>query len=178
MSLPYPTPPLDDGDVRLRRWKMTDLECVRLAAADPRIPEGTTVPAEFTPEAGSAFIRRQWGRNKTNEGISLAITESATDVAIGLVVLLRDKYEGVYEVGHWLIPDARGHGRAAHAVRLVSRWALGQRGIHRIQAHVNTENVASLQTLLKAGFEQEGVLRRYLNIHGHVSDAAVLSVIT
>jgi [ribosomal protein S5]-alanine N-acetyltransferase len=58
--LPYPDPPLGDGRISLRRWQEADVECIRRAGADPDIPRDTTVPAEYTPAAGLAFIRRQW----------------------------------------------------------------------------------------------------------------------
>lgn len=47
MSLPLPSN-LEDGLVQLRQWELTDIECVRLAATDPDIPKGTTVPP-FSP---------------------------------------------------------------------------------------------------------------------------------
>ena len=54
----YPDPPLSDARVCLREWSMSDLDCVAMASSDPRIPAGTTVPAEFTPDNGRAFIER------------------------------------------------------------------------------------------------------------------------
>jgi hypothetical protein len=43
MNLAYPDPELTDGVVRLRPWIDGDLDCVREAGLDPRIPAGTTV---------------------------------------------------------------------------------------------------------------------------------------
>ncbi len=58
--LAYPDPELSDGAIRVRRWRESDIECVRLAATDPRIPSGTTLPTVFTLEAAFAYIERQW----------------------------------------------------------------------------------------------------------------------
>ena len=60
--LAYPDPEPTDGVVRLRPWDDGDVGCVREASADTTIPEGTTVPAVFTEEAGRAFIARQLAR--------------------------------------------------------------------------------------------------------------------
>ena len=57
--LPYPDPPLSDDAVALRRWAESDVDCVEEATFDPRIPQGTTVPAAFTVEDGLAWIERQ-----------------------------------------------------------------------------------------------------------------------
>src|SRR6266540_6968309 len=48
----YPDPPLTDGTVMLRRWAESDLGCVEAASREGRIPEGTTVPANFTTAEG------------------------------------------------------------------------------------------------------------------------------
>jgi [ribosomal protein S5]-alanine N-acetyltransferase len=66
--LAYPDPDLTDDPVRLRRWAAGDIGCVREASADDAIPEGTTVPAPFTEEAGLAFIARQLGRAERARG--------------------------------------------------------------------------------------------------------------
>jgi hypothetical protein len=79
--LSYPDPPLTDGVVALRRWQETDIGCVEEASHDPRIPEGTTVPARFTAADGLAWIERQWGRADNGEGLSLAIADADSNEA-------------------------------------------------------------------------------------------------
>jgi hypothetical protein len=63
MPLAYPDPELRSETVRIREWAYDDLDCIRAAAADPNIPKGTTVPAEYTEERSRAFIERAWSRN-------------------------------------------------------------------------------------------------------------------
>ncbi len=161
--LPYPDPPLEDGVVRLRRWKGRDLSCIEAAAADPRIPSGTTVPPLYSEAQGMAFIKRQWGRQSDGEGLSLAIEEQATSTAVGLIALLFRPQPLVAGVGFWVIPDARGHRIASRAVTLLSRWALHQTSIRRLEAFVDPENLASIRALESSGFQKEGLLRSYLN---------------
>jgi hypothetical protein len=62
LLLSYPDPPLTDGAVVLRRWAESDIGCVEDASREGRIPEGTTVPANFTMAEGMAWIERQWAR--------------------------------------------------------------------------------------------------------------------
>lgn len=157
---------------------MTDIDCVRLAATDPSIPKGTTVPATFSPDAAQAFVTRQWERSESGAGISFAITLLDSDTAVGITTLLRHfKYDCVYEIGYWLIPGARGSGLATRAVRLASKWAISLKHVERVEAYVDITNSASIRTLLKADFQQEGVLRRYLKFDDTVSDCAVLSIV-
>jgi hypothetical protein len=80
MPLDYPNPELRSGLVCLRKWTYEDLACIEAASSDPRIPQGTTVPAHYTEEEGRAFIERQWGRQTKGQGLSLAIADAKTGV--------------------------------------------------------------------------------------------------
>lgn len=175
VALAYPDPDLEDGSVRLRRWAHGDLDCVRQAAGDPRIPEGTTVPAVFTADAGREFIERQWGRAESGEGVSLAVAGARTDEALGLAVLLLRTQAGVAGIGYWVVPRARGRGVATRAVRLLSRWALRDAGLARVEAWVEPDNVASQRVLTAVGFAREGVLRSFLSYPDRRADAVVFS---
>lgn len=177
MQLGYPRDDLTDGVALLRRWGETDLDCVREASADPRIPEWTTVPAAFSAAEGLAYIRRQWSRLDGGEGISLALADAATSEALGsIVLLLHPGRPGVAETGYWVIPGARGRGLATRAIRLASAWALSDAGLARVQALVEPENEASARALLAAGFRAEGTLRSFLvSNDGRRADAVVFS---
>jgi [ribosomal protein S5]-alanine N-acetyltransferase len=176
-SLSYPHPPLTDGAIVLRRWEEGDIGCVEEASADPRIPEGTTVPATFTPAEGLAWIERQWRRADNGEGLSLAIADTGTGEAVGLVVLLVRRQPGTVEIGYWLIPRARGRRLASRAVGLVARWALTEAGVERVEALVEPDNSASRRVLENVGFQQEGHLRSYLVISRARADALIYSLL-
>jgi len=160
--LPYPNPPLEDGVVRLRRWEERDFACVAAAATDPRIPSGTTVPAMYSEAEGTAFIKRQWGRQSDGEGLSLAIEGEATSTAVGLIALLFRPEPFVAGVGYWVIPEARGRRIAERAVALLAPWALHQESVRRVEAFVDPANLASVRALEGSGFKKEGLLRSYL----------------
>jgi RimJ/RimL family protein N-acetyltransferase len=176
-SLSYPEPPLSDGRIGLRRWRDTDVECIRLAGTDPRIPRGTTVPADFTPAAGLAFLRRQSGRAESGEGVSQAVVEVDGDRAVGLMWVARRPQPHVGGLGYWVVPAARGRGVATAAVRLVVPWAFEALDLWRLEAWVEPGNPASQRVLAGAGFQPEGRLRNFLAIDGRPGDALVFSVV-
>jgi RimJ/RimL family protein N-acetyltransferase len=178
MVLDYPDPDLQSDLVRLRRWSMDDLGCVEAAGTDPDIPRGTTVPDVYSEEAGRAFIERQWGRQASGQGLSLAIARRETDDAVGLVYLGLATIRGQCHLGYWLVPDARGRGLGTEAIRLVSRWVLTETDVHRLVAEVKTDNQASLAVLRSCGFTEEGVLRSWLWIGDEVFDALQFSLLT
>jgi [ribosomal protein S5]-alanine N-acetyltransferase len=175
--LDYPDPDLIDRSVRLRRWALTDLECIELASHDKRIPAGTTVPAAYTPEGGRAFISRQWSRQTSGEGLSLAIADRATDEAVGLIVLMRRLSPATAEIGYWVIPGERRKGRATSAIGLLCRWAIESMGLVRLEARVMPANEPSLRALRRVGFITEGVLRRQYYSGGMHHDMVGLSLI-
>ena len=173
--LVYPDPELSDGEVRLRRWRTEDLDCVRQAATDSRILQFASVPEVFSREAALEFIERQWSRLEDGEGISLAIARAGTDLAVGLTWLGFRPWHGVVGLGYWVVPNARGRGLGGRAARLASDWALGREGIARVDALVQPENLRSQRLLLSAGFTREGVLRSLLSFGASRSDAIIYS---
>ena len=175
--LQYPDPPLSDGRIGLRKWREADVDCIRLAATDPDIPKGTTVPATFSRAEGLAFIRRQWSRVEHAEGVSQAIVNVDSEGALGLMWVALRPQPHVGELGYWVVPTERGHGAATAAVRLVVPWALEALNLRRLEAWVEPENLASQCVLRGSGFQEEGRLRNFLTIDGMPSDALVFAVI-
>src|SRR3954468_24003816 len=169
-QLPYPDPPLSDGRIGVRRWLEADVECIRRASADLEIPKGTSVPANFTPAEGLAFIHRQWSRAEDGIGVSQAIVEAGSDVAIGLVIVTLRPQPHVGGLGYWVVPSARGRGAATAALRLITPWALDVLHLRRLEAWVDPHNVGSQRVLANAGFRQEGRLRNFLSTESGVSD--------
>lgn len=177
MPLDYPDPELRSDGVRLRKWRYDDLACVEAASSDPRIPKGTTVPARYTEEEGRAFIERQWGRQTSGRGLSMAIADSETDEAKGLVFLGLGPIQGHSDLGYWVIPSARRRGLGTEAIRLVSRWVLTATDVHRLVAQVVPDNAASVALLKKCGFAEEGLLRSWLWIDDEVHDVIQVSLV-
>jgi RimJ/RimL family protein N-acetyltransferase len=178
MQLDYPDPELRSDLVRLRKWSYDDLACIEEAArTDPTIPQGTTVPSDFTEARGRAFIERQWGRQTSGQGLSLAIADAKTDEAMGLVFLGLGRIKGHCDLGYWLIPSARRQGFASEAIDLVSRWVLTATDVHRLVAQVEPGNAASLAVLRRCGFTEEGLLRSWLWIDDELFDAIQFSLL-
>ena len=72
--------------------------------------------------------------------------------------------------GYWVVREARGRGVAKRALRLLSRWALNEHGLARVQLIVEPENVASIRVAENAGFQREALLRSYIELHGRRRD--------
>jgi RimJ/RimL family protein N-acetyltransferase len=168
---------LHDGTVALRPWSDRDLGCVAEASRDPDIPNGTTVPVPYSDAAGSAFVARQQDRWASGQGLSLAVVDASTEGAVGLACLLHRQQPGVLGVGYWTVATARRRGLTTRAVTLLSRWALGQPSVGRLEALVSPDNAASIGVLQRAGFVREGTLRGYLPTDNGRADMLIFSLL-
>ena len=84
---------------------------------------------------------------------------------IALYAVKRLPYSSAF-VGYAMDETFVGNGIVTEAVELVVRFAFEQIGLHRVEAYVAPENKASIRVLEKAGFQQEGLLRKLLYING------------
>jgi ribosomal-protein-alanine N-acetyltransferase len=57
-----------------------------------------------------------------------------------------------------------------HAIQLILRYAFTKLKLHRVEANIQPENLASLALIKRAGFTREGYSRRYLRIGGRWRD--------
>ncbi|MGN2635898.1 GNAT family N-acetyltransferase [Nocardia takedensis] len=69
-------------------------------------------------------------------------------------------------IGYWVAKDLSGQGVATAALALGLDHCFGAVGLHRVEATVRPENLASQAVLRNVGFREEGLLRRYLDVDG------------
>ncbi|GAA3846759.1 GNAT family protein [Saccharothrix violaceirubra] len=93
--------------------------------------------------------------------------ELAGQVTVGNIV--RGSLRSAW-VGYWVAADRAGGGVATAALAAVVDHCFGYAGLHRLEATVRPENAASLRVLAKAGFREEGLFRRYLDVAGDWRD--------
>jgi len=79
-------------------------------------------------------------------------------------------------IGYWVAKDVTGGGVATAALALGVDHGFGPVRLHRIEATVRPENAASRAVLAKAGFREEGLLQRYLEVDGAWRDHLLVAV--
>jgi RimJ/RimL family protein N-acetyltransferase len=65
-----------------------------------------------------------------------------------------------WNLGIWLLPEARGRGAGTAAHRVLAEYLFAHTSYERIEAGTELDNVAEQRALERAGFTKEGVLRR------------------
>ncbi len=78
-------------------------------------------------------------------------------------------------VGYWMGEKHAGQGHMLAALRVAIPYIYGGLQLHRIEAACIPDNWKSIRLLEKAGFEREGLLRKYLKINGEWRDHMMFS---
>ena len=79
-------------------------------------------------------------------------------------------------IGYWVSTELTGGGVATGALALGLDHCFGPVHLHRVEATVRPENAASRRVLAKAGFREEGLLKRYLDVDGDWRDHLLVAM--
>lgn len=152
---PLDMPRLVHPPVLLRAFTAADAPLVVEASQDPYILATTTVPRVPSPDAVEAYLERQHERARSGTGWSLAICEARTGAGQGQIGLW-PLGQGRASVGYWVAPSSRRRGVAAAALECLSRWALEDLGLARLELYVEPWNEGSLRAAATAGSSGRG----------------------
>ncbi|GLZ34471.1 ribosomal-protein-alanine N-acetyltransferase [Lentzea sp. NBRC 105346] len=116
----------------------------------------------------------QWSslRSMARRGLALPFMivvdgEVAGQITVGNIV--RGSLRSAW-IGYWVAADRAGGGVATASVAMLVDHAFSVGGLHRVEATVRPENVASLRVLKKSSFREEGLFKRYLDVAGQWRD--------
>jgi RimJ/RimL family protein N-acetyltransferase len=174
MSLAIPE--LKDGVIFLRRWNEGDIEVNVAACRDadmirwlPRIPN------PYDEDDAREFLSHAEKGWEEGTFYGFAVAEQQTGRLVGsLGVSVSDT---IGELGYFVFAGDRRRGIGERALRLVSRWALQELGLTRLQLSVMVGNTASARLAEKVGFEREGILRAWMENRGARADVIMYSLL-
>ncbi|AVH56332.1 MULTISPECIES: GNAT family N-acetyltransferase [Streptomyces] len=147
-------------------------------------------------DRGREFITQHipFGTNATDAGSARAVLQKYADMRAadtgslhglwldgklvgGVLFLNFDAERGNCEVGCWLEPAGTGRGLVTRAMRVLIDWAVGARGIHRVEWHASSANEPSINVARRLGMSRDGVLRENYPHRGVRADTEVWSVL-
>jgi RimJ/RimL family protein N-acetyltransferase len=165
---------LRDGDLVLRAWVEDDVPALVVACNDPEILRWIPViPRPYTKADALAFVR---GEVSTAPGHSFAIT--LHDALVGSIGMTLNSigYRGA--IGYWIAARARGNGVCTRALHTLSKWALDELRLQRLELITDPDNVGSQRVAEKVGYRREGVMRSHL-LHpdGRIRDSVMFSLL-
>jgi RimJ/RimL family protein N-acetyltransferase len=176
--MPMEVPTLRDDVVGLRLPAPRDVDAITDACQDPEIPRFTRVPSPYRRSDAEQFVRNVPAAWEAGNEAVFAIADPVDDSLLGSIGLMRlDDDRFVAEIGYWVAKAARGRGVATRAVRLVSRWAVRDLGVQRLELMTRVENEGSQRVAVAAGFRREGVLRSYITHRAGQFDVVMFSLL-
>ena len=159
-EIPYPDPPVTDGEITLRAKRDDDIDALVAALQDPEIPRWTRVPVPYTHDTAREWYVKSEEQRRAGEHLNLLLVDAHSDALLGSLGLMQDPaLPGVGEIGYWIAKERRGEGLCARAVTLLRDWAVESLGLHRFELLIDIGNVTSQRAALKCGFVDTGELR-------------------
>jgi RimJ/RimL family protein N-acetyltransferase/GrpB-like predicted nucleotidyltransferase (UPF0157 family) len=176
-ELRYADPLLGDEAVLLRPFEDADVHAVAAICSDPEIARWTSVPEPYGEQEARQYLARTVEDRRRGRELSHALVDPGDGTLLGSMGVMVNGEHACGEIGYYLAATARGRGIATRALRLLSRWAIEELGLARIEVLVHPENVASQQVALRAGFQREGLLRSYRDRKGERDDLVMFSLL-
>lgn len=116
---------------------------------------------------------------KDDEGYAFLVYRKADEALLG-GLNLSNVTRGIRQscsVGYWIGQRFARQGYMTDALRMSVTFAFDQLRLHRVEAGCVPTNFASQALLRKAGFQEEGFARKYLNINGRWHDHLLFAVL-
>ena len=97
------------------------------------------------------------------------VVDGAIMGSIALSQIFHGGFRSAY-LGYQIGEEFAGRGYMSEAIELMLRHAFVNLKLHRIEANIQPDNLASIALVKRAGFVKEGYSRRYLKICGRWRD--------
>jgi ribosomal-protein-alanine N-acetyltransferase len=115
-------------------------------------------------------FQRWFGGLLTPANVGLvARAEGAIVGVVNISQIVRGAFQSAY-LGYYGMRPMAGRGLMTEAVRLATRYAFDELGLHRLEANIQPGNAASLALAARLGFRREEFSPRYLRIAGDWRD--------
>jgi ribosomal-protein-alanine N-acetyltransferase len=188
---PESIPTLKVATTTLRPVVPADAEDIYKAMQDPEIPKFTTLPADYPLDlaidlaankaiachANKSQLYFAIEDSRLNSTSSSPDPNKSTDPNISrsekISYPFSNGFAGVIslhsidlpnhraEIGYWLAKEARGMRVGTNAAVAITEYGLMTMGFNRIDGIVNVANEPSKKMLLNAGYEYEGIMKKY-----------------
>ncbi len=155
-------PVLETERLRLVEITQEHLEDLFKLFGDGSVTKYYNIKTFKEPKDGQLYL--DWFINRFKEGLGIrwGIQLKGEAGIIGTIGFNNFTKNHRANLGYDLQSAYWGKGYIPEALEAVIQYGFGQLQINRIEAEVMVGNIASEKVLLKAGFQQEGILREWM----------------
>lgn len=124
-------------------------------------------------------LKKQGKAMSEGRGVFFLIHDKKSNKIIGGINMNDIQYGAARyaSLGYWLDKDLLRQGYMHEAGLLVIDYAFNTLKLHRLNAACLIANIASINLLLKLGFQEEGLAKKYLKINGKWQDHRLFGLI-
>jgi [ribosomal protein S5]-alanine N-acetyltransferase len=166
------------GSVKMREPRLGDAAELMNVTNDTDVMKYYGMEPYREIKEAEAEIEWFLGLFRDDSGGRWVIADTASDAYIGDVGIgpLNRRHHRI-EIGFKLRKEYWGRGIMTACIGHVLNYGFGTKGYNRIEAVVDPRNEGSKRTLVKCGFQYEGLLREYEAEHGHYVDLGMYSIL-
>jgi len=134
-------------------------------------------PGYYTEQYQKAVLKEAVESFANGSGYMFAVVTDDHRIIgrVGLSGVFRGAFQSCF-IGYFIDHRFTRRGYATWAVKNVVSFAFNKAGLHRVEASVMPNNVASQRVLEKSGFRREGLARNYLKIQGKWEDHYIYAI--
>ncbi len=137
--------------MKLRKATLDDLHFLWELRNHPQVRQ-----AFFHADVIDLQTHRQWLEDKLNCENTLLFIAELDGTRLGQARLDLDTTQTQAEIHVSVLPNHHGQGFGSRILREACQWAFTESPADRVLAHIKPENIASLRSFEKAGFQKNG----------------------
>lgn len=164
---------LESKRLTLKEITWNDAEDIHKLHSFPEVDEYNTLGLpkniDETNEVIRPMIDDQKAENRKLYFWKILLTETNEFIGIAGMNLSLNKFK-LGEIYYKLLPTKWGNGYATEVSKTLIKSGFENFKLHKVEAGVSTENIASIRVLEKSGMTREGLRRKILPIRGEWKD--------
>lgn len=145
----------------IRKLVLSDVKDIYQNIRDREIVKWTLrIPYPYRKEDAVGFVRKTRYSIRKGKDYVFGIALKGKNKVIGIIELAKINYsDGNAEIGYWLGRRFWNRGIMTDAVKSILKFGFRRLNLHRINAALFEENIASRRVLEKSGFKLEGKIK-------------------
>lgn len=162
----------------LRPLRLEDAGDIFQCAHDPEVTRYTTWDAHRTVEDSRMFIEQTIAAYERGENTELAMELKIDKKVIGtcgLIAVSAEHCRG--EIAFAMAKEHWGGGLMAEVLKATLAFGYGALQLNRIWAKVDLDNINTIRTLRRAGWQFEGTLRQDVKVRGTFRNVNMYSLL-
>ena len=170
-------PELSDGRLVVRPYRPDDAPAVAAMCQDETALRWLPMPDPYQLSDAGEWIGDAERRWREDHMASWVACEAGAGEILGSTSVRVDAKSESGDIGYLVEREPRRRGVATGMIALLVGWCFDELGLGRLQIRCDPRNEESRRTILRSGFQIEGLLRSETIIRGERTDSLVASLL-